>query len=111
MLPDDIPAKIAKLVYTAPRCNPRSENDAAEYLAHYWPAIERHVREQVATDIAVYAGAAGRATDQAKVGFLGGMATAEIIARGETPDLVQLIAELRQAPAIARQADDTSKEN
>lgn len=46
MQPDDIPTEITKLVYTAPWIMPRSQNDIAELLAHYWPAIEQHVRAQ-----------------------------------------------------------------
>lgn len=57
MDPDDIPTEITKLVYTAPKIGGfgpsavrLSQNEAAEFLAHFWPAIERHVREQVATE-------------------------------------------------------------
>ncbi|WP_282203941.1 hypothetical protein [Kitasatospora fiedleri] len=28
-----------------------SEDDAAHVIAHYWPEIERHIREQVARDL------------------------------------------------------------
>lgn len=42
MQADDIPTSITDLTYTAP--GPKlSQNDAAELLAHYWPAIEAHV--------------------------------------------------------------------
>lgn len=54
---DDIPTEITKLVYTAPRIyDPTgyefrpSQNDIAKLLAHFWPAIEQHVREQVAAE-------------------------------------------------------------
>lgn len=48
---DSIPADITKLTYTAP--GPKlSQNDAAALLAHYWPAIEQHIRTQVAAGIA-----------------------------------------------------------
>ncbi|MFJ6215056.1 hypothetical protein ACIQGZ_17225 [Streptomyces sp. NPDC092296] len=58
MTGDDIPTEITKLVYTSPwvgnpatRAMKLSQNDAAAQLAHYWPAIEAHIREQVATEI------------------------------------------------------------
>lgn len=56
MSPDDIPTEITKLVYTAPWIMPRSQNDVAALLAHYWPAIETHIREQVATEIEQHPG-------------------------------------------------------
>lgn len=47
---DDIPTGITQLTYTAP--GPAlSQNDAAKLLAHYWPAIEQHIRGQVSTEI------------------------------------------------------------
>jgi hypothetical protein len=50
MSPDDIPTEITTMAYTAP--GPRlSQNAAATLLAHYWPAIEQHVREQVAEEL------------------------------------------------------------
>jgi hypothetical protein len=48
MTPDDIPTAITKLVYTAPLIpdggagRQISQNQAAEQLAHYWPAIAEH---------------------------------------------------------------------
>lgn len=58
MNPDDIPTKVTKLVYTAPEIGGAatgihsvSQNDMAKLLAHFWPAIEAHLREQIATEI------------------------------------------------------------
>jgi len=45
----DIPTAITRLTYDAP--GPvMSQHTVADVLAHYWPAIERHVREQVAEE-------------------------------------------------------------
>lgn len=53
MNPDDIPTTITQLTYTAPFATADlpilSQNDTAKMLAHYWPAIEAHVREQADT--------------------------------------------------------------
>lgn len=51
MLPDDIPTEITKLVYTfdAPRLtnlHDLSQNETAQILAHFWPAIAAHIRAQ-----------------------------------------------------------------
>lgn len=58
MNPLDIPTEITKLVYTAPEIGGPatglrsvSQNDMAKLLAHFWPAIEAHLREQIATEI------------------------------------------------------------
>lgn len=59
MNPEDIPESITAQVYGVPLLtNPArktthilTRSDAAEVLAHFWPAIERHIREQVAADI------------------------------------------------------------
>ncbi|MDX3230576.1 hypothetical protein [Streptomyces sp. ME19-01-6] len=53
MSPDDIPTEITKLVYTCPlsASQGRSQNEVATLLAHYWPAIEQHIRQQVAGEI------------------------------------------------------------
>lgn len=53
MDPDDIPTEITKLVYTLPLSTSQafSQNQAAALLAHFWPAIEQHVRKQVAADL------------------------------------------------------------
>jgi hypothetical protein len=57
MNPDGIPTEITKLIYTAPRVESYrpsgelSQNQAAEFLAHFWPEIEAHAREQVAQEI------------------------------------------------------------
>lgn len=50
---DDIPTEVTKLAYTCPLSISKavSQNQVAELLAHYWPAIEKHIREQVATEI------------------------------------------------------------
>jgi hypothetical protein len=50
--PNDVPTEITKLVYTCPLSISKavSQNQVAELLAHYWPAIEKHVREQVAQE-------------------------------------------------------------
>jgi hypothetical protein len=55
--PDDIPTEITKLVYTAPKIESYrpsgelSQNQTAEMLAHFWPAIEAHIRQQVAEEV------------------------------------------------------------
>lgn len=54
----DIPAEITKLIYTLPASaqSPRSfapalsQNQIADLLAHFWPAIEAHIRQQVAEE-------------------------------------------------------------
>ncbi|MFI1225911.1 MULTISPECIES: hypothetical protein [unclassified Streptomyces] len=47
---DSVPTHITALTYTAP--GPvLSQNGAAEVLAHYWPAIEKHLREQISAEI------------------------------------------------------------
>jgi len=56
---EDIPTSVTQLVYTAPPIDENhngkplhlSQNKTAEVLAHYWPAIEAHFREQVASEI------------------------------------------------------------
>lgn len=55
--PDDIPAAITRLVYAAPHLPAAldglvlSQNQAAAVLAHFWPAIEQHIRQQIAEQI------------------------------------------------------------
>jgi len=56
--PDDIPTAVTELTYTAPwiELSPGngfklSQNDVAKVLAHFWPAIEQGIREQVAQEI------------------------------------------------------------
>jgi hypothetical protein len=56
--PDDVPTEITRLAYTAPGPN-LSQNVTAAMLAHYWPAIEKHVREQVAREIEDHPGPIG----------------------------------------------------
>lgn len=54
MNPNDIPTEITRLVYDDPvHRGPRaiSQNDIARVLAHYWPAIQKHIREQIAQEI------------------------------------------------------------
>lgn len=51
MDPMDVPTEVTKLVYTAPRTEARSQNQVAELIAHYWPAIEKHMREQVGREL------------------------------------------------------------
>ncbi|MFI5749033.1 hypothetical protein ACIBBE_24575 [Streptomyces sp. NPDC051644] len=46
---DTIPTHITALAYTAP--GPKlSQNDTAALLAHFWPAIEEHIRRQAAAE-------------------------------------------------------------
>lgn len=59
MDPMDIPTEVTELVYTAPwtgsrylRTEAAAKNEAAAQLAHYWPAIEAHIRKEVADEIA-----------------------------------------------------------
>lgn len=64
MLPDDIPTEITQLVYTAPPISKQnkialSQDEVAEQLAHYWPAIEGHVRRQVLREAAQIANVEG----------------------------------------------------
>jgi hypothetical protein len=49
--PLDIPTEITKLTYSLLDPPVLSQNDAARMLAHFWPAIEAHTREQVAQEI------------------------------------------------------------
>ncbi|MCX4750972.1 hypothetical protein OG455_41560 [Kitasatospora sp. NBC_01287] len=51
MSPDDIPASVTKLCASAPWIIPKSPGQAAYLLAHFWPAIEQRIREQVAREI------------------------------------------------------------
>ncbi|WP_331750713.1 hypothetical protein OG215_36165 (plasmid) [Streptomyces globisporus] len=47
---DSIPSHITQLTYSAP--GPAlSQNQAAALLAHYWPAIEQHIRHLVSDEI------------------------------------------------------------
>ncbi|MFF2228635.1 hypothetical protein ACFVV7_35545 [Streptomyces globisporus] len=47
---DSVPSHITALTYTAP--GPvLSQNGAAEVIAHYWPAIEKHLRGQISAEI------------------------------------------------------------
>lgn len=49
MNPPDIPAEIAELADTAPYYIKPTAVPAV--LAHYWPAIEQHIRRQIAQQI------------------------------------------------------------
>lgn len=54
MNPKDIPATITRLIYGDPIHRGQlkiSQNDIARSLAHYWPAIEQHIRRQIADEI------------------------------------------------------------
>jgi hypothetical protein len=53
MQPDDVPTEVTKLVYTCPMSASRgySQNEVAAMLAHYWPAIEAHIRAQIADEV------------------------------------------------------------
>lgn len=53
MDPMDVPTEVTKLVYTCPLSASKavSQNQVAELLAHYWPAIEKHVRRQVGREL------------------------------------------------------------
>lgn len=42
MAPDDIPTSVTDLIYSAPFKNQLSQNNVAELLAHFWPAIRTH---------------------------------------------------------------------
>lgn len=46
---DDIPTSVTKLVYTCPfeTSKAYSQNQVAELLAHYWPAIAEHFARKV----------------------------------------------------------------
>lgn len=54
---DDIPTTVTKLVYTAPEIKTPlfavklSQNDVAKQFTHYWPAIEEHFRELIASEL------------------------------------------------------------
>ena len=58
MLPDDVPTEITKLTYADHRDLVRagmpvlSQNQTAAVLAAYWPAIEKHIRAQMAGEFA-----------------------------------------------------------
>lgn len=49
----DVPTEVTKLVYTCPlsASQARSQNEAATLLAHYWPAIEQHLRQQIGREL------------------------------------------------------------
>lgn len=58
MTPDQIPTSITELVDGEQADNlyaqgfpVLSQNDAAKLIAHFWPAIEAHIRKQIARDI------------------------------------------------------------
>lgn len=53
MSPDDIPVSVTQLVYTDPHdaTGRLSQNQLAIAFTHYWPEIQRCVREQVAREI------------------------------------------------------------
>lgn len=58
MKADDIPTDITHLVYTAPEIGGAatgihsvSQNDMAKLLAHFWPAIEAHIRKHMADQL------------------------------------------------------------
>lgn len=54
MNPTDIPTTITRLIYDDPIHRGQlkiSQNDIARSLAHYWPAIEQHIRRQIADEI------------------------------------------------------------
>jgi hypothetical protein len=48
---DDIPISVTKLVYTCPLSISKavSQNQVAELLAHYWPAIQEHFATLIET--------------------------------------------------------------
>jgi hypothetical protein len=49
--PDDIPTSVTKLSETAPNVAMTDPKRAAWALAHFWPAIEQHIREQIAQQL------------------------------------------------------------
>lgn len=56
MNPNGIPTSVTRMVYDAPLLpitfsGRMSQNDAAKFLAHFWPEIEAHHREQIAREI------------------------------------------------------------
>lgn len=57
MTPDQIPTEITKLTYRRIQAIGNagipvlSQNQTAEFLSHYWPDIEAHIRNQIANDI------------------------------------------------------------
>ena len=91
MLPDDIPTEVTKLVYGARFCETLGQAQAAIMLAHFWPAIEQHIRAQVALEIET---------------------TAEANRQGllprPKPGHGERLNDWRWAAAVARHADDTS---
>lgn len=107
----DIPASVLHLALTAPRVDSYgatplhlSQVRTAELLAHYWPAIEEHFRDQLGREIEAFAQAAGHAKDPGEIGFLGGLAVAEIVVRRKGPGLNEMVAGLLApaAPPTAR---------
>lgn len=90
--PDDIPTTVTRLVYTAPKVasyrpsGELSQNQAAEFLAHFWPEVEQHIREQIAREIEQAAEASANSTvDRPRYergGFLNDWQWAAQIARG-----------------------------
>jgi len=62
--PDDIPTSVTRLIYTDPAGCVLSQNQAAAMFTHYWPAIEQHIREQIAAEITEAATARLEAIDE-----------------------------------------------
>lgn len=62
MDPMNVPTDVTKLVYTCPLSISKavSQEQVAVLLAHYWPAIEKHVRAQVLDEAAEVAEQVGR---------------------------------------------------
>lgn len=52
MLPEDLPTEIKDLIYSAPFKNRLSQGDVRTLLVYFWPAIEQHIRSQVAEEFA-----------------------------------------------------------
>lgn len=53
--PDDVPTSVTQLMDTAPPAaipwGGMTRNQCAALIAHFWPAIEQHIREQVAQEL------------------------------------------------------------
>lgn len=80
MDPMDVPTEVTKLVYTCPLSASKavSQEQVAVLLAHYWPAIEKHVRAQALDEAADAVSAHQEAQDE----HMGGMdRAAEVLRR------------------------------
>ncbi|MFG3429697.1 hypothetical protein [Streptomyces californicus] len=105
---DDIPGHITHLTYSAP--GPAlSQNQAAALLAHYWPAIEQHIRHQVSDEVLGRHGTLADGDTTASIGHDGGpvsRTSADPTARAGEPAHPEMHGSSRlTAPELSRAAE------